>query len=268
VAPRWAGLRISVVVPSLNEVANIPHVFTRLPAGLHEVILVDGHSTDDTVRVARMLRPDIRVVLQRGRGKGNALACGFAAAHGDIIVMLDADGSTDPAEIPLFVDALLNGADFAKGSRFIPGAGSSDLTPGRRLGNRVLRGVVNRMYRTSYTDLCYGFNAFWRRCLPHLAGAGDGFEIETLINVRIAKAGLRVAEVPSFEAERLHGESKLRPIRDGTRVLRTIISERFWDHPGSASSPDFLELRPILDPGGPRLTVPIHDAHRGRLDRA
>ncbi len=136
---RTAQPRVSVVIPTLNEARNLDHVFAALPAGLHEVILVDGHSVDGTPDVARRLRPDVRVVKQTRTGKGNALACGFAAATGDIIVMIDADGSTDPAEIPRFVEALTSGADFAKGSRFAPGAGSTDITPLRKLGNRAAR---------------------------------------------------------------------------------------------------------------------------------
>jgi glycosyltransferase involved in cell wall biosynthesis len=218
---------ISVVIPTLNEAANLPHVFARLPRGIDEVVIVDGHSVDDTVAVARSLRHDVRIVLQDGRGKGNALACGFAAAAGDIIVMLDADGSTDPAEIPQFVEALLAGHDFAKGSRFTAGGGSADITGIRRLGNLALSGLVNVLFRTRYSDLCYGYNAFWRHCLPVLSlGQDHGFEIETVINVRIARAGLRVVEVPSVERERLFGESKLSPVRDGLRVLRTIVRER------------------------------------------
>ena len=191
------------------------------------MILVDGHSTDDTVAVAQAIFPDVRVVLQDGRGKGNALACGFAVAHGDIIVMLDADGSTDPAEIPRFVEVLLAGSDFAKGSRFAPGGSSSDITAVRRLGNRALVVLVNVLFGTRFSDLCYGYNAFWRDCLAYMQVNCDGFEVETLINVRVARAGLRIAEVPSVEHERLFGESKLHAVRDGLRVLRTIITERF-----------------------------------------
>jgi glycosyltransferase involved in cell wall biosynthesis len=215
--------RISVVIPALNEARNLPYVFANLPRAIYEVILVDGHSTDDTVAVARRLYPGVRVVCQTRRGKGNALACGFVACRGDIVVMVDADG----AEIPRFVAALQRGADFAKGSRFMRGGGSADLTLLRRLGNWGLNVVVNVLYGTRYTDLCYGYNAFWAYCLPHMNVDCDGFEVETLINIRIAKAGLHVTEVPSFEAPRLHGVSNLNTWHDGWRVLMTILTERF-----------------------------------------
>lgn len=230
--------RISVIVPTYNEAANLPLVFSKLSRD-YEIVLVDGHSVDGTVEVAKSLRDDVKVVLQNRKGKGNALACGFAAATGDIIVMLDADGSADPAEIDKFVDALVGGADFAKGTRFARGGGSSDITRLRRLGNKFLNGLVNTFYGTSYTDLCYGYNAFWKHCLdvidlridaPEAAGQemvwGDGFEVETLINVRIAKAGLKVVEVGSYERDRVHGVSNLNAVSDGLRVLRTIAVER------------------------------------------
>ena len=232
--------RVSVVVPTLNEARNLPYVFSRLPADVHEVIVVDGHSVDDTIAVARRLRPDVRVVQQTRRGKGNALACGFDAATGDVIAMVDADGSADPGEIPKFVHALLSGADFAKGTRFAPGGGSSDITRLRKAGNRLLVAVVNACYGTHYSDLCYGFNVFWQKHVPVLglditsppSGKGDGrlwgdgFEIETLIHMRVAEKGLRVAEVPSFEQARIHGVSNLNAVSDGRRVLTTILVER------------------------------------------
>jgi glycosyltransferase involved in cell wall biosynthesis len=194
---------------------------------LHEVIVVDGFSTDDTVEVARRLRPDIKIIEQEKRGKGDALRCGFEAATGDILVMLDADGSADPAEIPAFVRELLRGSDFAKGTRFHPEGGSSDITPLRSAGNRVLSGTVNLLFGTAYSDLCYGYNAFWRHCLPTMNVDCTGFEVETLINIRIARAGLKVGEVPSFERDRIHGQSNLNTFRDGGRVLKTILRERF-----------------------------------------
>jgi len=220
-----ASPRVSVVIPARNEATNLPSVLTRLPVDLFEVILVDGHSDDNTVGVARTCRPDIRVVCQGGHGKGNALACGFAAARGDVIVTLDGDGSTRPEEIPRFIEALRDGADFVKGSRFAPGGGSADITALRKAGNLALVRLVNVLFRTRYTDLCYGFNAFWTRCLAKLEVDSDGFEVETLLNVKAARSGLKVAEVPSFECGRLNGLSNLRAWHDGLRVLRTVLSE-------------------------------------------
>jgi glycosyltransferase involved in cell wall biosynthesis len=217
---------VSVVVPTLNEAANLWHVLPLIPRE-YELVLVDGHSTDNTVEVATTIRPSTRVVYQTRRGKGNALKCGFEAASGDIIVMIDADGSTDPREIPLFVDALVEGADFAKGTRFARGGGSSDITPVRRLGNWFLSGLVNVLFGTRYSDLCYGYNAFWRHCLPVMSVDCDGFEVETLINIRIARGDLEIVEVPSFERDRIHGESNLSAVNDGWRILKTIARERF-----------------------------------------
>ncbi len=230
---------VSVVVPALNEARNLEVILPQLPE-VHEVILVDGNSVDDTVEVARRILPDIKVVTQTRKGKGNALVCGFQAATGDIIVMFDADCSADPAEIPVFVEALVNGADFAKGSRQMAGGGSEDLTVIRNAGNRGLNILSNMMLGTKYTELCYGYNAFWTDILPSLnlpsptaavVGKngkvwGDGFEIETLLTCRVAAADLKVTEVPSVEKLRMHGESNLNAVSDGLRVLRTIITEK------------------------------------------
>jgi phosphoheptose isomerase len=217
---------VTVVIPALNEELNLRHVLPSIPRDVHEVILVDGSSTDRTVEVARELIPNIRVIQQEGTGKGAALRSGFAAATGDIIVTLDADGSTDPAEIPRFVHALLAGADFAKGSRFLHGAGTSDMPLHRRMGNAAFVYMVRLLHGGRYSDLCYGYNAFWRRHLPLLELDGDGFEIETEMNIRALRSGLRVHEVPSFEDRRVMGVGRLRTFPDGWRVLRTILRER------------------------------------------
>jgi len=218
---------VSVVIPALNEAENLPHVLPRIPAWVDEVLVVDGHSTDGTAEVARALRPGVTIVTQEGKGKGAALRSGFAAASGDIVVMLDADGSMDPAHIPAYVGLLRTGADFVKGSRFLQGGGTSDMPLYRRMGNSGFVLLVRLAFGGRYSDLCYGYNAFWRCHLDVLELDGDGFEIETMMNVRALRAGLRVAEVPSFEAKRVYGNSRLRTIPDGFRVLRTILRERF-----------------------------------------
>ncbi len=232
----WQGSRptVSVIIPALNEERNLPHIAAHMPPDVDEVVFVNGQSRDNTAALAREIWPDGVHVHQTRKGKGNALACGFAAASGDIVVMIDADGSTDPAEIPRFVGALASGADFAKGSRFVQGGGSADITRLRQLGNMGFNVLVNLLFRTKYTDLCYGYNAFWRRCLDVLELPatnsttpewGDGFEIETLINVRAAASGFKIAEVCSYESTRLHGASNLNAARDGLRILWTIQRE-------------------------------------------
>ena len=216
---------VSVVIPAKNEARNLEHVFATIPEWVDEVVLVDGHSIDDTVAVALKLNPDVRIVHQEGRGKGDALQIGFEAAKGEIIVMMDADGSTDGKEIPRFVAALTTGADFAKGSRFASGGGSDDITFSRQLGNKVLSVLVNGLFGTRYTDLCYGYNAFWAKHLSKLDLSCDGFEIETVMNVRAAKVGLAIQEIPSYEHLRLHGMSNLRVVRDGIRIAKFIVRE-------------------------------------------
>jgi glycosyltransferase involved in cell wall biosynthesis len=231
---------VTIVIPARNEARNLEVLLPRLPS-VHEVILVDGHSVDDTVGVARRLLSNAVVLTQDRIGKGNAMACGFRAATGDIVVMLDADGSADPDEIPAFVSALRAGADFAKGSRFCSvetaHGGSDDITGLRKAGNAGLGAVANMLFGVRFTDLCYGYNAFWRDILPILdlpqpsaqrnlrMQWGDGFEIETLINCRVAAAGLKITEVPSIERRRIHGTTNLRTFADGARVLRTIAAE-------------------------------------------
>ena len=218
--------RVSFIVPTLNEAKNLPFLLPRIPAWAFEVIIIDGRSTDGTVEIARRLRPDVKIVLEQRRGKGAALQAGFCAATGDIIVMLDADGSMAPEEAILFVGALMSGADLVKGSRFMQGAGSDDISICRMLGNWGLTQIVRLLYGCAFSDLCYGYIAFWRKHVDCLRCDCDGFEIETLINVRALKSRLKIVEVASFETPRINGESNLRAIPDGIRVLRTILRER------------------------------------------
>ena len=246
--------RISVIIPTRNEAPNLLYVLPRIPAFVHEVILVDGHSSDDTIAVARHLLPNIRIIEQSGKGKGNAIKIGLAAAVGDIVVLMDADGSADPLEITRFVEILLAGTDFAKGSRFAKGGDSYDITLLRRAGNYMLNTMVNCLFRTRFTDLCYGYNAFWKYCFDFIEIDSDGFEIETLINIRAHVAGLNIAEVPSFESLRILGKSNLNTFRDGWRVLKTIFRERASSTRGVQPVPISYE-RPI-SPVGEYSSVP------------
>lgn len=225
---------VSVVIPSLGEARNLEILLPQLDDS-YEVIIVEGRDIEATREVAQRLRSHTRIIPQTRRGKGNAMLCGSHAAHGRYLVMFDADGSADVAEIPRFIEALRDGADFAKGTRYLREGGSTDLTVIRSLGNIGLRVLTNVLFRTRFTDLCYGFNAFRADILPRLELPpplheddelwGDGFEIETLLSCRIARAGITYREIPSFELHRVHGRSNLNAWNDGWRVLRTIVFE-------------------------------------------
>ena len=231
--------RVSVVIPCKNEAENLPLVLPRLGEQIDEVVVVDSNCTDDTVEVARRLRPDVVVVAARAPGKGAALREGIRAATGEVIVTMDADGSNDPDEVPAMLAALRHGADFVKGSRYLPGGGSADSTLLRDLGARAIRGVFNVVHRTRHTDLLYGYSAFRavhrEVVVPHC----DGFEVEAVINANVARAGLRIVELPSVEAARVHGSSNLRPVRDGARIIRAILegARRDGRAPAPAASP-------------------------------
>jgi glycosyltransferase involved in cell wall biosynthesis len=218
--------RVSIVIPTLNEAENLQWLLPRLPAWTYELLIIDGCSTDGTVEVARRLYPGVRVITEKRRGKGVALTTGFEAAAGDIIVMLDADGSMDPEEIVLFVAALMSGADFVKGTRFIQGAGTADMTLIRMLGNWGLTMAVRLLYGGSFSDLCYGYIGFWKKHISVLRSDCPGFEIETMLNIKALKNKLKIVEVASFESVRIHGESNLRALPDGWRILKTIFREK------------------------------------------
>ncbi|HEX5532481.1 MAG TPA: glycosyltransferase family 2 protein [Actinomycetales bacterium] len=216
---------VSLVIPTKNEARNLPWVLGQVPDCVDEVVLVDA-SVDATRTMARACRPDVMLVEQSGPGKGNALRAGFAACSGDLIVMMDADGSMSPTEIPHFVHFLKNGYDYVKGSRFMGGGGSLDITRLRHAGNWGLLMMVNLLYHANLTDLCYGYCAFDRRFLEHLDLTADGFDIEAQMTIHALKAGLRIAEVPSLELPRRSGRSNLHAFSDGRTVLRTILNDR------------------------------------------
>lgn len=218
---------VSLIIPTLNEGKNLPLVLPYIPLDVvDEVILVDGRSQDNTISVAKHLLPSIRVVYETKKGKGAALRCGYEKATGDILVVLDADGSNDPREIPRYVNALLEGADFVKGSRFAPTGGTTDMPRLRKLGNWGFVKTVNLLFSQTFSDLAYGFHAFWRHCLDYLElDRVDGFEVDAAIYLQAVRKKLRVVEVPSFEGYRFYGEGKLKTFPDGFRILRTILRE-------------------------------------------
>lgn len=219
---------VIVIIPTLNEEENLVDLFTELnQMGYHNVLIVDANSRDRTVEIAKELGAD--VILQNGRGKGAALRQAFESngLNGDRIVIMDADGSMSPKEIPRLVEALDSGADVVKGSRFLPFGYSEDLNTIRRMGNLLFLLLVNFFWSTKYTDLCYGFGVFRRDAIKKLCQhlKSINFEIETEICIKAKKLGLKVKEIPSMELRRNHGKSNLSIFRDGALILKTIVKE-------------------------------------------
>ena len=219
---------VGVVVPTLNEEENIEDVLLGLKKqGYCNILVIDGMSKDKTTKIAT--RNGVKVILQNGKGKGSAirqvLSNGYLDA--DAIVMMDADGSMNPKEIHSYVEALNSGADIAKGSRFMKGGYSYDMSSLRRIGNLLMVTVVNLLWSAKYTDLCYGFAAFSKRAImklaPHLKS--QNFEIETELFLKALSLGLVIKEVPSTESARKSGQSNLNSFRDGFKIFMKIAEE-------------------------------------------
>jgi glycosyltransferase involved in cell wall biosynthesis len=219
------GLRVSIIICTFNEADNLPHVLLKIPDWVDEVILVDGHSTDNTVEAAKKLRPDIKVFYEPEKGKDIALRYGVERANGDIIITLDADGSTDPQEIPKFIEPLLEGYDFAKGSRFKKEK-PLKMPWLRRFGNWILVTEANVLFGTKFTDLCSGYNAFWKNAWQKI-GLSGSFTYEPIIVLMAKKAGLKIVEVPCQDRGRICGSSKLPNWKQGWGAFKAILKERF-----------------------------------------
>ena len=231
---------VSLIIPAMNESATLTSIIDSVPEYVDEIIVIDGRSKDNTFEIASNHPRVNKVLRQRSRGKGAALSLGFAVATCDLVAIIDADGSMDPAELKNFLN-LFPQAEIVKGSRSKKlGGTSADLTIFRDLGNRVLTKLCNAWFKENWTDLAYGYAVVDRKALGKLGlssydemgsvfghkSYGQGFEIEALIFCRSSKWGFRVLEVASAEHRRISGSSNLRAIRDGFRVLSAIIIEK------------------------------------------
>jgi glycosyltransferase involved in cell wall biosynthesis len=215
---------VSIVIPTLNEESNIKTIITEIKEVLvgydYEIIVVDGNSTDSTVKIARSMGA---LVLFDNFGKGSALIRGFATAKGSIIISMDADLSHRPRELKLLIAGIEAGYEVCMGSRFLTGGGTEDMPLLRQMGNKTFLLLVNSFFGSTYSDLCYGYRAFSRNALKRLRLSEKGFGIETEISIKAKKAKLRILEIPSYEKKRGEGDAKLRTLRDGYIILKTIF---------------------------------------------
>lgn len=224
----YKGKTVTLIVPTWNEERNLPYLLERIPRNIvDELLIVDRPSTDKSMKIVKKYFPKASIYVQQGKGKGKALELGFNKAKGHYIAMIDADGSMDPGELKLYLESLHNGNDVVKGSRFMAGGGSEDFSLIREFGDWFFTKMVNILYNAKYTDLCYGYMAFKKSALKNMRFHSKGFVIETELDIRLLKRGLKVDEVPSFERKRLFGDSHLVTFRDGFGILVEIISEKF-----------------------------------------
>ncbi len=216
------GKKVSLVIPTLNEGKNIGEVLKGIPSFVDEVIVVDGYSSDGTAEIAKRHGC---IVLKDSFGKGSAVIKGVKNSTGDFIISMDGDLSNDPKEMGSLVGKLAEGYDLCLGSRFLYGGGTGDMSRVRVVGNAFFVWTVNRVWKRSLTDLCYGYRAFTRKAFESLQLESRGFSIETEMTIKAIKHKLKIVEIPSFERKRSHGASKLKPLQDGFGIMKIIFKE-------------------------------------------
>jgi len=215
----------TAILAALDEAATIGDVVRGCLRYVDEVVVVDDGSRDGTAEEAaaagaRVLRNE------RNLGKGASLRRAAAAARGEVLVTLDADGQDDPADIPALLSALEAGADLVIGSRFRGDFRPGAITPVNRLGNLALTAAFNLLYGVRLSDTQAGFRAIRRALWQRLPLRAEGYEVETEVLVRSLSAGARVVEVPVTRRAREHGRSALHGLRDGSRILACMLRLR------------------------------------------
>lgn len=220
------GKTISLIIPTKNEEGNLKRVLETIPSYIDEIIVVDAHSKDRTVEIAKAY--GCRVYYDR-KGKGSAVILGVKKAKGDYVIMMDADCSNRAVEFGMLIEGLEAGYDFCFGSRFIQGGGSDEMQWYRRLGNKFFITLVNLIWGMNYSDLCYGYRSFRRSAFNKLGLKSPDFSIETEMSIKVAKKRMKVVEIPSFEKSRFSGKGNLRTFKDGWRILKRIAFELFSD---------------------------------------
>jgi len=196
---KW--MKVSVIIPALNEIGNIEKVLNNIAKqNVGEILVVDGHSHDGTIELVRRL--GYKLILQEGRGLGKAIMSGIKSTSGEYIVIVDADGSHDPKYISELIKKIDQGYDLVVGSRYISGprvknlffhnkiSSSYDDTFIREAGNRFFTYLCRKLYRLDIHDVLMGFKAFKRSILEKITLSEDGQQFDVEIVIKAKKAGL------------------------------------------------------------------------------
>lgn len=215
-------MNVSLIIPTLNEAGCIAKTISEVPQGsANEIIVVDGHSTDGTADIVKALGH--KVVMQTGKGFGNAFTEGVLASSGDIVVLMDADGSHNPADIPLLVEKVKEGYDYVMAIRYAPGRRSEDDTWIRHLGNMFFTFLINLIHKVFVADALYLYTAIRKDKFHLIRPKSSGFEYCVEILIKAHKNKLSFAQVPSTERRRAVGKSKVNAFVDGLRILKAIL---------------------------------------------
>lgn len=218
-------MKVSLIIPTKNEEGCIGRVLEEIPRdAVSEVIIIDGHSTDKTVEEAKSsIKKSDKLVIQKGEGYGDAFLQGFKYAKGDVIVMMDADGSHNPHDIYAILKKIKQGFEYVMASRYMKGGKSEDDTIVRWFGNLFFTRLTNFVHGTHVSDSLYLYTAITRKGLEKLDLKSKGFEFCTEIVVKAHKGGLKFAEIPAIERARYAGKSKVNSLYHGLRILRMIL---------------------------------------------
>jgi len=221
-------MKISLIIPTMNEEGAIGRVLKEIPKNIiNEIIVIDGHSTDNTAKEAKAeFRPrKDKFILQKKKGFGSALQQAFKQTRGDVIVILNADGSQNPKDIPALLKKIKEGYTYIMASRYSKGGRSDDDTIIRFIGNRTLTFLTNLLHKTNVTDSLYFFTAITRKDLKKLHLVCPGFEFCIEMLIKAHKAGLKFAEVPVVERARFAGKSKVNAFSAGWKILLVILQK-------------------------------------------
>jgi len=221
-------MKVTLIIPTRNEEGCIGKVLKEVPRKIvDEIIVVDGHSKDNTIKEAKKnLKPRKDMIFtQKNIGYGAAFIEGFKKASGDVIIMMDADGSHNPADIPFLVNKIKEGYEYVMASRYAIGGRSNDDTFIRWFGNQLFTKLTNIVHNMRVTDSLYLFTAITKDGLGKLELKTPGFEFCTEIVVKAHRTGLRFAEIPAIERARFNGESKVNALWHGLKILKTVINK-------------------------------------------
>ncbi len=218
-------MKVSLIIPTKNEQGAIGRVLKEIPKNIiNEIIVIDGHSTDDTAKEAKSeLRSKDKFILQEKKGFGRALQQAFKEASGDIIVIMNGDGSHNPQDVLKLVKKIKQGYQYVIASRYIKGARSDDDTTVRFIGNRLLTFLTNLLHGSHVTDSLHFYTAINRKDLNKLHLSSPGFEFCIEILIRAHYAGLKFAEIPVVERARFAGKSKVNAFLAGWKILGMIL---------------------------------------------